>query len=65
MNKIPERGDYWIAEIQFFPGDKMYKRPIQIYRIDKAGDIGFMLIGDENVYWCSQVEWFDLIERIC
>lgn len=65
MNKIPERGDYWIAEIQMFPGDRLIRRPLQIYLINKNGDIGFMLIGDENVYWRSQIEWFDLIERIC
>ena len=48
-----------------FPGDRLIRRPLQIYLINKEGDIGFMLIGDENVYWRSQVEWFDLIERIC
>ena len=47
-----------------FPGDKLMNRVIWIYLIEKNGDIGFMLIGDENVYWRSQVEWFEPIRRL-
>ena len=47
-----------------FPGDRLMKRVIWIYLIEKNGDIGFMLIGDENVYWRSQVEWFEPIRRL-
>lgn len=47
-----------------FPGDKLMNRVIWIYRVEKNGDIGFMLIGDKNVYWRSQVEWFEPIRRL-
>ena len=47
-----------------FPGDRLMNRVIWIYLIEKNGDIGFMLIGDENVYWRSQVEWFESIRRL-
>lgn len=56
--------EYWIAKIQMFPGDKLMNRVIWIYRVEKNGDIGFMLIGDKNVYWRSQVEWFEPIRRL-
>ena len=47
-----------------FPGDKLMNRVVWIYLIEKNGDIGFMLISDENVYWRSQVEWFEPIRRL-
>ena len=47
-----------------FPGDRLMNRVIWIYLIEKNGDIGFMLIGDENVYWRSQVEQFEPIRRL-
>ena len=56
--------EHWIAKIQMFPGDRLMNRVIWIYLIEKNGDIGFMLIGDENVYWRSQVEWFVPIRRL-
>ena len=56
--------EYWIAKIQMFPGDRLMNRVIWIYRVEKNGDIGFMLIGDKNVYWRSQVEWFEPIRRL-
>ena len=56
--------EYWVAKIQMFPGDRLMNRVIWIYLIEKNGDIGFMLIGDENVYWRSQVERFELIRRL-
>ena len=56
--------EHWIAKIQMFPGDRLMNRVIWIYLIEKNGDIGFMLIGDENVYWRSQVEWFEPIRRL-
>lgn len=59
-----KRDEYWIAETQMFPGDRFTRRIVWIYRITKESDIGFMLIGDENVYYSSQTEWFNLIERI-
>ena len=56
--------EYWIAKIQMFPGDRLMNRVVWIYRVEKSGDIGFMLIGDEDVYWRSQVEWFKPIRRL-
>ena len=56
--------EYWITKIQMFPGDRLMNRVIWIYRVEKNGDIGFILIGDKNVYWRSQVEWFEPIRRL-
>ena len=56
--------EYWIAKIQMFPGDRLINRVIWIYRVEKNGDIGLMLIGDKNVYRRSQVEWFEPIRRL-
>lgn len=65
MNKSKvKRNEHWIAEIQMFPGDNLTRRIIWIYEVDRDGDIGFMLIGDDSVYYRSQVEWFDLVERM-
>ena len=59
-----KRDEHWIAEIQMFPGDKLSRRVIWIYRVEKNGDVGFVMIGDENVYWRSQVEWFEPVRRL-
>lgn len=59
-----KRDEYWIVKIQMFPGDRLMNRVVWIYQVEKNGDIGFMLIGDENVYWRSQVEWFEPIRRL-
>lgn len=59
-----KRDEYWIVKIQMFPGDRLMNRVVWIYLVEKNGDIGFMLIGDENVYWRSQVEWFEPIQRL-
>lgn len=56
--------EHWITKIQMSPGDKLMNRVIWIYRVEKNGDIGFMLIGDKNVYWRFQVEWFEPIRRL-
>ena len=59
-----KRDEHWVAKIQMFPGDRLMNRVIWIYLIEKNGDIGFMLIGDENIYWRSQVERFEPIRRL-
>lgn len=59
-----KRDEHWIAEIQMFPGDRLSRRVIWIYRVEKNGDVGFVMIGDENVYWRSQVEWFEPVRRL-
>lgn len=47
-----------------FPGDRLMNRVIWIYRVEKSSDIGFMMIGDEDVYWRSQLEWFEPVRRL-
>lgn len=59
-----KRDEHWVAKIQMFPGDRLMNRVIWIYRVEKSGDIGFMMIGDEDVYWRSQVEWFEPVRRL-
>lgn len=59
-----KRDEYWVAKIQMRPGDKLLNRTVWIYQVEKSGDIGFMLIGDEDIHWRSQVEWFELIRRL-
>ena len=59
-----KRDEYWIVKIQMLPGSRLMNRVVWIYQVEKNGDIGFMLIGDENVYWRPQVEWFELIRRL-
>lgn len=59
-----KRDEYWIVKIQMFPGDRLMNRVVWIYRVEKSGDIGFMLIGDEDVYWRSQVEWFEPVRKV-
>ena len=59
-----KRDEHWIAKIQMFPGDRLMNRVVWIYRVEKSGDIGFMLIGDEDVYWRSQLEWFEPVRRL-
>lgn len=59
-----KRDEHWIAKIQMFPGDRLMNRVIWIYRVEKSGDIGFMMIGDEDVYWRSQLEWFEPVRRL-
>lgn len=59
-----KRDEYWVTKIQMFPGDRLMNRVVLIYQVEKSGDIGFMLIGDEDVHWRSQVEWFEPIRRL-
>lgn len=56
--------EYWIAKIQMLPGDKLKNYIIYVFRVEKHGDIGFLIIGDDYEYWCSRVEWFELIRKI-
>lgn len=63
MMKV-KRDEHWVAKIQMFPGDRLMNRVVWIYRVEKSGDVGFVMIGDENIYWCSQVEWFEPIRRL-
>lgn len=59
-----QRDEVWIAKIQMYPGDRLMNRVISIYFVEKTGDVGFLMIGDETVYWRSQVEWFEPVERV-
>lgn len=58
------KNEYWVADMQMAPGTRMFRTIVNIYRIDKSGDVGFTMCGDEDVYWRSQFEWFELICKI-
>ena len=68
MNKEKQvelrKDDYWVAEVQVAPGTRMFRTVVNIYRVDKSGDIAFIMCGDERTYWRSQFEWFDLIRKV-
>ena len=59
-----KRDEYWVVKAQMFPGGRLNNYVAYIYRVEKNGDVGFMLVGDESVYWRSQVEWFEPVRRI-
>ena len=61
---IVKKNEYWVADIQMAPGTRMIRTVINIYRIDKSGDIAFTMCGDEDTYWRSQFEWFEPIRKI-
>lgn len=61
---IVKKNEYWVVDIQMAPGTRMIRTVINIYRIDKSGDIAFTMCGDEDTYWRSQFEWFDLLRKI-
>lgn len=60
----PRRDEHWIADVEMYPGEHSTRRIVWIYFVKDDGDIGFCLIGDDGVYWVSQVERFNLIRRI-
>lgn len=59
-----KKNEYWVADVQMAPGTRIIRTVVNIYRVDKDGDIAFTMCGDEDTYWRSQFEWFDLIERV-
>lgn len=61
---IVKKNEYWVVDIQMAPGTRMIRTVINIYRIDKSGDIAFTMCGDEDTYWRSQFEWFDLLRKV-
>ena len=50
--------------MQMAPGMKMIRTVVNIYRVDKEGDVGFTMCGDDSTYWRSQFEWFDLVRKV-
>lgn len=58
-----QRDEYWIVRIRMFPGDRVRKHVVYVYCANNI-DIGFMLVGDEGVYWRSQVELFEPVKLI-
>ena len=60
----PQKNEYWVVDVQMTQGSRMMRLVVQIYRVDKSGDIGFIAPGDETVYWRSQFQWFDPIRKV-
>lgn len=56
--------EHWVVKIQMLPGDELKSYIIYIFRVEKNGDIGFFIIGDDYEYWRSQVEWFEPVRKI-
>lgn len=59
-----KKNEYWIIDVQLTPGSRMFRTVANIYRIDKDGDVGFTMCGDEDIYWRSQFEWFDPVRKV-
>lgn len=58
------KNDFWVVDLQMARGTRMFRSVVNIYRIDKGGDIAFTMCGDENTYWRSQFEWFDPVRKV-
>ena len=56
--------DYWIVDLQMAPGMRLIRTVVNIYRVDKDGDIAFTMCGDEDTYWRSQFQWFDPVRKV-
>lgn len=61
---MPKKKEIWLADTQLVPGDEVVRRVVEIFEVDKRGDIGVVMIGDSTVYWRSQFEWFELVKKI-
>lgn len=59
-----KKNEFWVVDIQMAPGMKMIRTVVNIYRVDKEGDIGFTMCGDDSTFWRSQFEWFEPIKKI-
>ena len=59
-----KKNEYWIVDIRIAPGTKVIRTIVNIYRVDKEGDIAFTMCGDESTYWRSQFEWFKPIRKV-
>ena len=58
------KNEFWVVEMQMAPGTRMFRTVVNIYRIDKEGDVAFLMCGDEDIYWRSQFVWFDPIRKV-
>ena len=58
------KNEYWIVDLQMAPGKRMIRTIVNIYRVDKDGDIAFTMCGDEDTYWRSQFQWFDPVRKV-
>ena len=59
-----KKNEYWIVDLQMAPGTRMIRTVVNIYRVDRDGDIAFTMCGDEDTYWRSQFAWFDPIRKV-
>lgn len=64
MKTLPRKNEFWVVDMQMAPGMKMIRTVVNIYRVDKEGDVGFTMCGDDSTYWRSQFEWFDLVRKV-
>ena len=58
------KNEYWIVDLQMAPGMRLIRTVVNIYRVDKDGDIAFTMCGDEDTYWRSQFQWFDPVRKV-
>lgn len=59
-----KKNEYWVVDVQMAPGMKMLRTIVNIYRVDREGDIAFTMCGDDSTYWRSQFEWFEPIRKV-
>ena len=64
MKTLPRKNEFWVVDMQMAPGMKMIRTVVNIYRVDKEGDVGFTMCGDDSTYWRSQFEWFEPIRKV-
>ena len=48
-----KKNEYWVVDVQIAPGMKMIRTVVNIYRVDKEGDVAFTMCGDDSTYWRS------------
>lgn len=59
-----ESKEYWLVRIQMLPGDELKPYIVYVFRVEKSGDVGFFIAGDDYEYWRSRVEWFEPVRKI-
>lgn len=59
-----KKNEYWIVDLQMAPGTRMVRTVVNIYRVNREGDIAFTMCGDEDTYWRSQFVWFDPVRKV-
>lgn len=60
----PRKGEFWIAEMLLTPTTRKIRTIVEIYYINIEGDIGFIMCGDQDVWWTSQFHQLDFIRKV-